>query len=71
MKTYIIECNIILTTGILFNKEFRAKNKLNELDVTTSFEEYLKRKHADKFLKLEVISCKEDNFLNSFFGGFG
>jgi len=71
MNTYIIICNIILTCGILFDKEFRVKNKCNELDATTSFESYLKRKHGDKFLKLEVISCKEENFLKSFFGGFG
>ena len=66
MKTYLIKYDVFLYTGILTDKVIRVKRKHNELEATTSLEGYLKRKHGKSFLRLEIISCREDSPSNIF-----
>ena len=57
---FIIDYNIQLTSGILFNKQIRVKNKENELIAKCSLEDYLRRKYGDSFVSLTITRCNED-----------
>ena len=67
LKNYIIKYSAYSLNGDLLKKgEVRAINKYNALQAQVKFEEHLKNKH-EKFGKLIVHSCKEENPLESFF----
>lgn len=57
---FIIDYNIQLTSGTLFNKQIRVKNKENELIAKCSLEDYLRRKYGDSFVSLTITRCNED-----------
>jgi len=57
---FIIDYNVQLTSGTLFNKQIRVKNKENELIAKCSLEDYLKRKYGDSFISLTITKCVED-----------
>ena len=57
---FIIDYNIQLTSGTLFNKQIRVKNKENELIAKCSLEDYLRRKYDDSFVSLTITRCNED-----------
>lgn len=57
---FIIDYNVQLTSGTLFNKQIRVKNKENELIAKCSLEDYLRRKYGDSFVSLTITRCNED-----------
>lgn len=57
---FVIDYNVQLTSGTLFNKQIRVKNKENELIAKFSLEDYLKRKYGDSFISLTITKCNED-----------
>lgn len=57
---FIIDYNIQLTSGTLFNKQIRVKNKENELIAKCSLEDYLRRKYGDSFVSLTITRCNAD-----------
>ena len=57
---FIIDYNIQLTSGTLFNKQIRVKNKENELIAKCSLEDYLRRKYGNSFVSLTITRCNED-----------
>lgn len=57
---FIIDYNVQLTSGTLFNKQIRVKNKENELIAKCSLEDYLRRKYSDSFVSLTITRCNED-----------
>ena len=57
---FIIDYNIQLTSGTLFNKQIKVKNKENELIAKCSLEDYLRRKYGDSFVSLTITRCNED-----------
>ena len=57
---FVIDYNVQLTSGTLFNKQIRVKNKENELIAKCSLEDYLNRKYGDSFISLTITKCNED-----------
>ena len=57
---FIIDYNVQLTSGTLFNKQIRVKNKENELIAKCSLEDYLRKKYGDSFVSLTITRCNED-----------
>ena len=70
---YTIGYNVYLKSGNhLYGKIIRVKNKDRDLLAKVALEDYLKRKHGNNFMKLEITSCNEDNqFNNDFMSWFG
>lgn len=68
----MIDYYIVLSTGTLYNKQIKVKNKDNELIAKCSLEDYLKRKYGNAFKQLVITKCEEDiiSIFNNFFGGF-
>lgn len=66
--TYLIDYNVILSTGVLTNKTIRVKNKDNELIAKCSLEDYLKRKYSDSYISLVITKCSPDNPFSGIFG---
>lgn len=67
---FIIDYNVQLTSGTLFNKQIKVKNKENELIAKCSLEDYLKRKYGNSFISLTITKCNED-IVNKFEKIFG
>lgn len=67
---FIIDYNVQLTSGTLFNKQIKVKNKENELMAKCSLEDYLKRKYGNSFISLTITKCSEDT-VNKFEKIFG
>lgn len=67
---FIIDYNVQLTSGTLFNKQIKVKNKENELMAKCSLEDYLKRKYGNSFISLTITKCNED-IVNKFEKIFG
>lgn len=67
---FIIDYDVQLTSGTLFNKQIKVKNKENELVAKCSLEDYLRRKYGDSFVSLTITKCNED-IVNKFEEIFG
>lgn len=57
---FIIDYNVELTSGTLFDKQIKVKNQNNELTAKCALENYLKKKYGDTFISLVITDCKED-----------
>lgn len=60
--TFLIDYNVVTTSGTIYNKQIKVKNKDNELIAKCSLENYLRRKYGDNFVKLVIINCVKDDF---------
>lgn len=67
---FIIDYDVQLTSGTLFNKQIKVKNKENELMAKCSLEDYLRRKYGNSFISLTITKCSED-IVNKFEEIFG
>lgn len=67
---YTINYNVYLKSGNLYGKIIKVKNKERDLIAKVALEDYLKRKHGDNFLKLEITSCLEDSLFNKDFASW-
>lgn len=57
---FIIDYNVQLTSGTLFNKQIKVKNKENELIAKCSLKDYLKKKYGNSFISLTITKCSKD-----------
>lgn len=67
---FIIDYYVSLEDLTLYDKQIKVKNKDNELMAKCSLEDYLRRKHGNKFRKLVITKCKEDIDLFNLFNLF-
>ena len=54
---FLIDYNVVLKSGTIYNKQIKVKNKDSELIAKYSLENYLRRKYGDNFIKLIITNC--------------
>lgn len=54
---FLIDYNIVLKSGTIYNKQIKVKNKDSEIIAKCSLENYLRRKYGDDFIKLIITNC--------------
>lgn len=54
---FLIDYNVVLKSGIIYNKQIKVKNKDSEIIAKCSLENYLRRKYGDDFIKLIITNC--------------
>lgn len=54
---FLIDYNVVLKSGTIYNKQIKVKNKDSELIAKCSLENYLRRKYGDDFIKLIITNC--------------
>lgn len=54
---FLIDYNVILKSGTIYNKQIKVKNKDSEIIAKCSLENYLRRKYGDDFIKLIITNC--------------
>lgn len=54
---FLIDYNVVLKSGTIYNKQIKVKNKDSELIAKYSLENYLRRKYGDDFIKLIITNC--------------
>lgn len=54
---FLIDYNVVLKSGTIYNKQIKVKNKDSELIAKCSLENYLRRKYGDNFIKLIITNC--------------
>lgn len=54
---FLIDYNVVLKSGTIYNKQIKVKNKDSEIIAKCSLENYLRRKYGDNFIKLIITNC--------------
>lgn len=54
---FLIDYNVVLKSGTIYNKQIKVKNKDSEIIAKCSLENYLRRKYGDDFIKLIITNC--------------
>ena len=54
---FLIDYNVVLKSGTIYNKQIKVKNKDSEIIAKCSLENYLSRKYGDNFIKLIITNC--------------
>lgn len=54
---FLIDYNVVLKSGTIYNKQIKVKNKDSEIIAKYSLENYLRRKYGDDFIKLIITNC--------------
>ena len=54
---FLIDYNVVLKSGTIYNKQIKVKNKDSEIIAKCSLEDYLRRKYGDDFIKLIITNC--------------
>ena len=54
---FLIDYNVVLKSGTIYNKQIKVKNKNSEIIAKCSLENYLRRKYGDDFIKLIITNC--------------
>ena len=68
---FLIDYNVVLKSGTIYNKQIKVKNKDSEIIAKCSLENYLRRKYGDDFIKLIITNCiidRSDIFYTIFRG---